>query len=171
MQRKAELREIEFGAPLPTQVEGQLNIARSELLGAEAAMQKLTVRAPIDGTILQINARPGELASSSTALPLVLLGDVSALRVRAEVDERDLGEIKLQQSVVVRAAAFPGREFAGTVSFVAPLVEPGRKYARGPRNMTDVDTVEVLVDLTESTSLAVGMKVDVYFRQQGASRQ
>jgi HlyD family secretion protein len=171
-QRKAELREIEFDAPLPTQVEGQLNIARSELMAAEAAMEKLTVRAPIDGTVLQINAKAGELASPLTAMPLVLLGDVSALRVRAEVDERDLGEIKLLQPVVVRAAAFPGREFPGAVSFIAKLVEPGRRYARGTRNMADVDTAEVLVDLPESTALAVGMKVDVYFAQQeAASRQ
>jgi HlyD family secretion protein len=169
-QRKVELRNIEADAPLPTQAEGQLKIARSELLGAQAAIEKMTIRAPIDGTVLQMNAKPGELASPSAPQPLVLLGNVSALRVRAEVDERDIEKIKLGQSVLVRPAAFRGREIAGTVSFIAPLVEAGRNNALGQRNMTDVDVVEVLVNLGESGPLAAGMKVDVYFRQDSASR-
>jgi HlyD family secretion protein len=170
VQQKAELRRIEADAPLPTQAEGQLNIARSELLAAQAAIEKMTIRAPIDATILQINARPGELASPSTVQPLVLLGNVSALRVRAEVDERDITKIKLGQSVLVRPAAFRDREIAGTVSLIAPLVDAGRHNALSQRNMTDVDVVEVLVNLGEPGPLAVGMKVDVYFRQDSAAR-
>jgi HlyD family secretion protein len=169
-EQKAELRRIEANAPLPTLAEGQLNIARSELLAAQAVVEKMIIRAPIGGSILQMNAKPGELASPSTPQPLVLLGNVSALRVRAEVDERDIEKIKLGQSVLVRPAAFRGREIAGTVSLIAPLVEAGRNNAIGQRNMTDVDVVEVLVDLVESGPLAVGMKVDVYFRPDNASR-
>jgi HlyD family secretion protein len=171
-QQKAELRKIEADSntPLPTQAEGQLNIARAELLVAQAAVEKLTIRAPVAGSVLQVNAKPGELASPSSAQPLVLLGDLSALRVRGEVDERDLAEIRIGQPVLVRAAAFRGREFPGKVSFIAPIVETGRINARGQRNLTDVDVVEVLVDLTESGALAVGMKVDVYFQHDGAQR-
>jgi HlyD family secretion protein len=167
VQQKAELRRIEADASLPTQAEGQLNIARSELLAAQAAVENMTIRAPIDGTILQMNAKPGELASPSATQALVLLGNVSALRVRAEVDERDIEKIKPGQSVLVRPAAFRDREIAGTVSFVAPLVEAGRYNALGQRNMTDVDVVEVLVNLGEPGPLGVGMKVDVYFRPPG----
>ena len=170
VQQKAELRRIEANAPLPTQAEGQLNIARGELLATQAAIEKMTIRAPMDATILQMNARQGELASPSAAQPLVLLANLSALRVRAEVDERDITKIKVGQSVLVRPAAFRDREIAGTVSLVAPLVEAGRHNALGQRNMTDVDVVEVLVDLGEPGPLAVGMKVDVYFRQDSASR-
>jgi len=170
-QQKSELRRIEVDAPLPTQVEGQLNVARSELSVAEAAVERLTIRAPIGATVLQSNARAGELASPAAVQPLILLGDVSALRVRAELDERDLAEIKIGQAVLVRPAAFRGREFAGTVSFIAPLVERGRDNARGQRNVTDVDVVEVLVDLADPGPLAVGMKVDVYFRPDVVLRQ
>jgi HlyD family secretion protein len=170
VQQKAELRRIEADASLPTQAEGQLNIARSELLATQAAIEKMTIRAPIDGTVLQMNARPGELASPSATQALVLLGNVSALRVRAEVDERDIEKIKAGQAVLVRPAAFRDREIAGTVSFIAPLVEAGRYNALGQRNMTDVDVVEVLVNLGEPGPLAVGMKVDVYFRQDSTSR-
>jgi multidrug resistance efflux pump len=56
--------------------------------------KKLTIRAPISGTVLQVNAKPGELAGPSSAQPLLVIGDVSALRVRVELEERDFGEIK-----------------------------------------------------------------------------
>jgi HlyD family secretion protein len=169
-QQRADLRKLESDTvtPLPTQTEGALNMARAELRAAEAAVEKLTIRAPIAGTVLQVNAKPGEMAAPNTAQPLVLLGDVSALRVRAELDERDFGEIKIGQAVSVRPAAFRNREFAGTVSFIAPLVEPSRS-SRGQRNQTDVDVVEVLVDLAEPGPLAVGMKADVYFRHNSAA--
>jgi HlyD family secretion protein len=168
-QQKAELRKVEAdtNTPLPTQVEGQLNVARTELAAAQAAVEKLTIRAPIGGTVLQVNGKAGELASPSGTQPMVLLGDVSTLRVRAELDERDFGEIKIGQPALVRAAAFRGRDFAGKVVFIAPIVEPARINSRGQRSVTDVDVVEVLIDLAEPDALAVGMKVDVYFRPDG----
>ena len=99
-----ELRRIAPDAPLPTVAEGQLKITRSELSASRAGLEKLTIRAPIDGTILQIKARPGEVVSPSTP-PLVELGDTSALRVRAEVDERDIEKIKPRQSVQIGRAS------------------------------------------------------------------
>ena len=168
-QARDDLRKLEqeSATPLPTQTEGQLNIARAELWSAEAAAEKLTIRAPINGTVLQVNAKAGEVAVPGGAQPLIVLGDISGLRVRAELDERDFGEIKIGQAVLVRPDAFRGREFAGKVAFIAPLVEPSRT-SRGQRNQTDVDVVEVVVDLTEPGPLAVGMKADVYFRHDTA---
>jgi HlyD family secretion protein len=167
-QQKAELRRIEAdpSTPLPTFADGQVNVARAEAAAAAAAIAQLTIRAPISGTVLQINAKPGELASPSSAQPLLIIGDISALRVRAELDERDLGEIKIGQPAVIRTDAFRGRDFAGKVSFIAPIVEQGRISGRGQRNVTDVDVVEVVVDLAQPDPLAVGMKVDVYFKAE-----
>ncbi len=164
-QQKADLRRlgIEFGAPLPTQAEGQLNVARAELLGVQAAVDKLTIRAPIASTVLQVNAKAGELATP--AQPFLLLGDISAMRVRAELDERDFAGIKVGQTALVRSAAFPQREFAGKVLSVAPIVQSSRISSRDQRNATDVSVAEVLVDLAEPGPLTVGMKVDVYFRR------
>ena len=64
-QQKAELRKVESdsGTPLPSQAEGQLNVARAELMVAEAGIERMAVRAPIDGTVLQVNARVGEMAT------------------------------------------------------------------------------------------------------------
>jgi HlyD family secretion protein len=161
--RQQELRALDDDAPLPTAPEGQLSVARSEYAVARSALDQMTVRAPTDGTVLQVNVRVGELVSPGSPQPPLQLADLSALCVRAELDERDLGSIKVRQAVTVRAAAFPGREFEGIVSSIAPLVEPGRLEPPGSRNQTDVDVVRVMVGLTGSGNLTVGMKADVYF--------
>jgi HlyD family secretion protein len=171
-QQKAERQRLEgdSGIPLPTETEGELNVARANFLAASAAVEKLMIRAPITATVLQVNAKAGEVASPSAPQPLVVLGDLSGMRVRAELDERDFGEVKVGQQVVVRTADLRGREFAGKVASMAPVVEQGR-ILRGQRNLVDVNVVEVLIDLMEPAGLAVGMKVDVYFRHETSAAQ
>jgi HlyD family secretion protein len=168
--RRAELAKFEADATGAAvgDPEGLFATARLDLRATEAALDNLILRAPIDGTVLQINIRAGELASPSAQQPLVVVGDVSKLRVRAEIDERDYGEIKIGQRVVVRSPAFRGRDVAGTVSSVAPVIEPGRIGARGQRSPTDVNVAEVVIDLAETGPLTVGMKVDVFFSREGA---
>lgn len=161
--RAAALRAIKDESPLPSQSDAQLTIARAELSVARAALDKMTIRAPIAGTILQVNAKVGETAMPSSAQPLLVIGDISALRVRAELDDRDVGNVKIGQPVIVRAAAFPDREISGKVAFVAPMVGPASGIARGPRKPTDVDVVEVLIDLASPGPLTSGMQVDSYF--------
>jgi HlyD family secretion protein len=163
--QRSQLRKIEgqSGTPLPTQLEGQLNVARTELRVALAELEKLTIRAPIAGTILKVDVKAGEVAAPALPQPLLLLGDLSQLRVRAELDEHNTGKIKVGEAVTVRAEAFPGQSFAGKVATIAPLVQPARLASPGSRNLTDFSINEVMVDLNEAGPLIAGMKVDVYF--------
>ena len=125
----------------------------------------MTVRAPIAGTVLQVNAKSGELAAPPSTQPLIVLGDVSALRVRAELDERDLGEIKVGQAVdrARGGVSRPRIRRQGVLHRPARRAGPHRRARTAQRS--DVDVVEVVVDLAEPGPLAVGMKVDVFFRQ------
>ena len=131
---------------------------------ARSVLDKMTVRAPIDGTVLQVNVRVGEVVSPGSPQPPLQVADLSALCVRAELDERDLGSIKVGQAVTVRAAAFPDREFEGSVSSIAPLIESGRLEPPGSRNQAELDVARVTVGLTGAGELTIGMKADVYFR-------
>ena len=153
---------------LPSRLEGELNVARAEWTLALAALEKTRIRAPIDAAVLQIDARPGELAVPALEPALMLLGDMSALRVRAEVDEQYLGRMRVGQRVLARAAAFHGRDFEGKVASIARIVGPSRINARGPRKFSDVDVLEVVVDLPDPGPLVVGEQVDVYFTSQRA---
>lgn len=171
--QRARLRKLESepGTPLPTEVEGQLNAARSELRLSIAELEKLTIRAPIASAVLQVNAKVGELAAPTSPQPLMLLGDLSRLRVRAELDEGDFGKVRPGDKVVVRAEAFRGREFGGKVSGIAPIVQPGRINSRGSRNITDFSVIEILIDLVDPGPLVVGMKVDAYFQPDSAAQK
>jgi multidrug resistance efflux pump len=74
-----------------------IRIARAEVATAEAQLKRLqtdidrlTMRAPVDGEILQVNVRAGEYAQVGTlAKPLIMMGDTSSLHVRVDVDENE----------------------------------------------------------------------------------
>ena len=170
--RQQQLRAGTADAPLPTPLEAQVASARGDLAFARVNLEKLRIRAPIDGTVLQININPGELATPTSLQPLLMIANLMTLNVRAELDERDLSEIKVGQVASIRAAAFPGKEFAGSVTSIAPLVEPSRLGARAQQgNRSDVDAVEVLVKLQQPGPLTAGMKVDVYFNAEKTARR
>ena len=167
-ERQDALAKLKASAdtPLPTRLEGELNVAQAEWRVAQAALEKTQIRAPADGVVLRVDAKKGELAVPSLEPALLVIGDVSALRVRAEVNEQDLGRIRAGQSVLVRAAAFHGREFDGKVSSVARVVGPSRINSGDPRKFNDVDVLEVVVDLPDPGPLVVGEQVDVYFKSE-----
>jgi HlyD family secretion protein len=165
-QERAALRRAQSaqGVPLPTRLEAALTAARSELSLAETALERTRIRAPSDGTVLQINARVGETATPSPEQVLVTIGDVSALRVRAEIEERDTAKVRVGQAVVVRSDAHPGKEFEGNVATLAQALASGKLAQRGPRRPNDVDVLEVVIDLAGTPPLLPGMRVDVFFK-------
>jgi HlyD family secretion protein len=150
--------------PLPTRLEAGLTTARAELSAAEAALERTRIRAPREGTILQIFARPGELAAASPEQTMMILADLSELTVRAEVQERDASKVRVGQEVVLKTDAYPDREFTGKVTKVAHAMRPPKLVQRGPRRPNDVDALEVLIDVAPGSPMVPGMRVDTYFK-------
>ncbi|MFM9847840.1 MAG: HlyD family secretion protein [Hyphomicrobiaceae bacterium] len=152
------------GVPLPTRLEAALTAARSDLSLAETALERTRVRAPADGTVLQINVRAGETATPSAEQTLMVLGDLTALRVRAELEERDSAKVRVGQGAIVQSDAHPGRKFEGKVMTMAQALGPGKLAQRGPRRPNDVEVLEVVIDLDAGSGLLPGMRVDVFFK-------
>ncbi len=150
--------------PAPNRLEAGLIAARAELTLAEEMVERMRIRAPLSGSVLQIHAKAGELAMPAAEQALIVMGDMSLMRVRAEVDEQDVAKIKRGQPVFVRSTAFPGREFSGTVTELAPSLAMPRMGSRGARRSTDVEVMEVMVDLEGTSPLLPGMRADVFFR-------
>jgi HlyD family secretion protein len=150
--------------PIANRLESALTAARAEVWTAEAMIEKTRIRAPMKGSVLQVNAKVGELSAPQSELPLVLFGDITALRIKAELEERDVAKVKIGQKVFVRSEAYPGKDFDGTVSIIAPALGPPRMSVRTTRRANDVDVLEVTVDLAPGTPLLPGMRVDVFFR-------
>ena len=158
------------GLPTPSRQDAALAAARAELSLAEAALQRTRIRAPSSGTVLQVNGRIGEIATPSPEQPLVMIGDLSALRVRSEIEERDIGKVRVGQTAIVRSDAFPGKDFEGKIASLAQALGPSRLGQRGPRKPTDVDVLEVLIDLDGQPALLPGMRVDVFFKPDATAQ-
>lgn len=149
--------------PLPTRLEASLSQSRADLALAETAVERSRVHAPFDGTVLSLQVKTGELVAPSPELVLLSMGDLTSLRVRAEVEERDIIKVRVGQKIVVRADAFPDRDFSGQVTEVAQALAPPRLTARGPRRPNDVEVLEVVAILDGMPPLLTGMRVDVFF--------
>jgi len=152
--------------PLPTRLESALWVARTDVSQVENAIERTRVRAPSDGTVLNVWAKVGEMAQPSADAALVLFGDISGLRVRAEVEERDVTKIRVGQRVVVRADAFPDKDFEGVVTQLAPALGSPSITSRGPRRPNDVEVLEVRIALDGTPPLLTGMRVDAFFRHE-----
>jgi HlyD family secretion protein len=155
--------------PLPTRLEAGLAVARAELAVAETALARTRIRAPVAGTVLRLNAKVGEMAAPNPELALVVLGDLTSLRVRAELVERDIDKVRVGQTAVVTSDAFPGRQFEARVTEVGRAMSIPHVSQRGPRRPNDVEVLEVLVDLVNPTPLLPGMRTDVFFRPDTAT--
>ena len=163
---RVALRRILAGTGVPeqTRFEAAIAASRSDISLAEAALERTRIRAPKDATILQVIATLGETATPNPEQVMIVLGDMSKLRVRAELEERDSGKVRLGQIVVVRSDAFPGRDFEGKVAQIAQSLAPSRMGLKGPRRGLEVDVLEVLVDLDSLPPLLPGMRVDVLLK-------
>jgi hypothetical protein len=68
-------------------------VASAHVREAQSALDETQLRAPSDGVILDVLRREGEAARTIDGQPAVLFADDSAVRVRAEIDERFVGKV------------------------------------------------------------------------------
>ncbi len=136
--------------------------AEARVRQAEAALEKTIVRAPIAGIVLRKRLRAGESVSPENQSGIVTIADVSALRVRVDIDEIDVADIKQGQRVYVTADAFGTRKFTGRVVKIGQIL--GRKNVRTERPTEKVDTkiLETLVELDPNQTLPLGLRVDAF---------
>ena len=154
------------GLPAPNRAEAAISAARAEVAVAEALLEKTRIRASAEGTVLQLNVKAGEMVAPSPENPLVVMGDMSVVRVKAEVDEGDIAKIKAGQKAYVRTAGYAGKDFEGRVTVIAPTLGAPRIGPRGPRRQNDVDVLEVTIEMQPNGKLMPGMRVDTFFRTE-----
>ncbi len=140
--------------------------ARATLDRAKAYAAKAEIRSPIDGVVLRKHRRAGEMVSVSFDTPVVTVGDIGRLRVRADVDEKDIAKVREGQRAYMVADAYGDRKFWGTVFRVARIL--GRKNVRtdDPAEKNDTRILEVVIDLDEP-GLPVGLRMDVFVIVEG----
>jgi HlyD family secretion protein len=140
-----------------------LDMAVSAVAEAESVLAKTLIRSPIAGVVLRTHVREGETVAPSPELPLVTVADMSSLRVRAEVDEADIGRVYPRQRSWVTAPAYGDNRFLGSVVSIAPILGRKKLTRDDPTERIDTKVLEVLVELDAGQPLPIGLRVDTFF--------
>jgi multidrug resistance efflux pump len=144
------------------QAEALRDVAKAQVEAGRARLDQCTVRAPVDGVVLDVLGNPGEFVSTAVPHTLFHLLADGPLRVRTEVSLRNLADICLSQRAHVVADASPDMDVQAEVTFISPSVTSATSPA-GP-NAHDAAVVSVLLDLEQKvSSLPIGSAVKVRF--------
>jgi HlyD family secretion protein len=138
--------------------------ARADLKVIETDLERSTVRSPIRGRVLQVRIRAGEYAPAGpTAAPWLVLGDVSSLRIRTDIDEHEAWRIRpgARAFAEVRGNA----NLRVPVSFVKfePLVVPKQSLTGASTERVDTRVLQAVYRVEPNAlNLFVGQQMDVF---------
>lgn len=118
-------QEHETAALAYANAQAQLVKARTDVDLARQRLEDATVRAPVAGTIIAKPVSLGQVITSATSGPtggttILQMADLSKVRMRAMVNETDVGNVQPGQVATVVVDAFPDRRFQGVVEKVEP---------------------------------------------------
>lgn len=120
---RAQLQRLEDG-PEAAQIEAalaQVKEAETALYLAQLQLEKAAVRAPRDGVVAQLHLTVGSTAMPGSAVLMLYSPEIKLV---FPVEERRMGQLHLGQEVQILVDAYPGQNFAGTISTIAPFVNP-----------------------------------------------
>ena len=93
--------------------EARVQLAEANLTATKERFRNTVLTAPIRGTALEILKRGGDAVRTLDPQPVIVFADISQLRVRAEVDERYAGMIRVGQDAVIYGRSLKYKRFSG----------------------------------------------------------
>jgi multidrug resistance efflux pump len=141
----------------------QVAQARAQVAQTRTELDRLLVRAPVAGVVLQVNVRPGETVGTQPGPGLVVLGSIGRLHVRVQIDEQDIPRFRAgaQASATLRGH----RQVRLPLTFVRvePYVVPKKSLTNEGAERVDTRVLRVIfaVDIGPAP-LYVGQMVDVF---------
>ena len=141
----------------------QLDVAEADLASAQSDYERTTIVSPIDGTVLDYTAEPGQTVSAAllTAPLFTLAADLKSLEVDVDVDEADVPQIKVGDKASFTVESAPDQPVLGTIL----QVRQSPKVSDGVTSYTAV----VAVDNTAGT-LRPGMTATVSIETDHATQ-
>jgi len=135
------------------------DMAKAQYDQAQDQYDKTVIRAPISGTVAQLNIEEGEAVMIGTmnysGTVLMVLADMSRMQAFIDVDEADVVSVALGQPAAIYVDALPDTSFAGHVTSIAYM--PTANVLSATQQTTTFE-VEVTLDST-APSLRPGMNV------------
>jgi HlyD family secretion protein len=94
--------------------------ARANLQSDETNLGKASIRSPIDGVVLTREVEPGQTVAASFQAPVLftLAEDLAKMELQVDVDEADVGQVKVGQQARFSVDAWPGRQYAAVITRV-----------------------------------------------------
>lgn len=148
-----------------------LALAQAALEGQEAdvaalrvLIDRLTVRAPSGGTILRRDIEPGEFASTEINRAAMILGDLSTLFVRAQVDEEDIALVGPSPRAIARTRGAVPEELALELVRIEPYARPKTDLLGVNTERVDTRVIDVVFKVQRPPAGPVfpGQAVDVF---------
>lgn len=143
--------------------EAQAKAAQAEVEQIRLLMERLTIRAPRPGTILQVNIREGEYASIQNRLAPMILGDLDKLQVRADVDEQNAVRVRKGEAAIAYVKGDSEHGYPLKFVRIEPFVIPKQSLTGASTERVDTRVLQIIYELSvpEGTRLYVGQQVDV----------
>lgn len=154
---EAEARQDEVSI-----ADARVRLAASAVQQAELMVEKCRLEAPTAGTVLRIDAEPGQIVDPEHMLPVLTMANTEALRVRAWVEELDALTVDVGQPASVVPEGRSVAACPGTIIWVAPRMGPKQYRHHNPGELLDVHVREVLVSVSGARGLVVGHPVEVF---------
>jgi HlyD family secretion protein len=148
--------------------QAQLDAARA-LVGQDLVrLTRMTVRAPRDGTILQVNVRPGEYASATPKSPAMVLGDVEHLQVRADVDEQNAPRLQPGQTATAYIKGDTTQPIELKFVRIEPYVVPKTSLTGSSTERVDTRVLQVIYSFERPADrpVYVGQQVDLFVKTE-----
>ncbi|HVX12494.1 MAG TPA: HlyD family efflux transporter periplasmic adaptor subunit [Pirellulales bacterium] len=148
--------------------QASLEEALSQVEQTKAEIAQRTVRALVDGQVLQVNVRPGEFVAAPANQALVILGDIDCLHVRVDIDEHDIHRLLPGAPAIATLRGRPETQFP--LSFVRdePYVVPKRSLTGDNTERVDTRVLQLIYRIdSKDERLYVGQQLDVYIDISG----
>jgi len=148
----------------------RIDQARAKVREAQAALSIATTRlgyanlaSPASGVVMAKNIEPGEQVAAGT--PVVTIGELDSVWVRAYINESDLGRVKVGQKARVTVDTWPGKSYEGIVTFIASEAEFTPKNVQTQKERVKlVYRVKVTIP-NPNMELKPGMPADAEIKQ------
>jgi RND family efflux transporter MFP subunit len=145
----------------------QVEAARAAVEASQTMVDRMTVRSPIDGRVLQMAVSVGEFVSPQSQTPPMVLGNVSQVQVRADVDEQIAPRIVAGKNAVGYIKGEPDRPIPLTFVRIEPLVVPKRSLTGMAQERVDTRVLQVIFkfDNPPDKPVYVGQQMDLYIEE------
>lgn len=159
--------EFAVGEAQVATAEAQREAARAAVAQTETLLERLVVRAPIDGTILQVNVRAGEFIAAGAPTPPVVVGDIDEIQVRADVDEQVAPRVRTGARAVGYLKGDTSRPIAMEFVRIEPYVVPKRSLTGASTERVDTRVLQVIYRFprTPDRTVYVGQQLDIYIEE------